>query len=63
MTFDPKCFELAAHFLPNGSEKDKTSLAQDIQRAVDDFFYEVEGVDEDGSVEFMEWKRPERALR
>lgn len=51
MTFDVKCFELAEHFLPNGSEKDKTSLAKDIQRAVEDFFYDVEGVDEDGNLD------------
>ena len=35
--FDPKCYELAEHFLPNASENRKRLLAQEIQSIIEDF--------------------------
>lgn len=35
---DEACFELAEHFLPNGTPDQLWSLADDIQRAVEDWF-------------------------
>lgn len=40
MTIDPKCYELAEHFLPdNASEEKKAALAEAIQQAVEDELY------------------------
>lgn len=39
-SYDPKCFELAEHFLPNGTEDQKDALAQAIQTAVEDHLWE-----------------------
>jgi hypothetical protein len=38
--YDPKSYELAEHFLPNGTEKAKDALAQAIQTAIDDHLWE-----------------------
>lgn len=36
MSFDPKCYELARHFVPDGtSEKVVTRLAQHIQDSIE----------------------------
>jgi hypothetical protein len=40
--YDPKCFELAEHFLPNGTEDQKDALAQAIQTAIEDHLWEPE---------------------
>ncbi len=38
MTYDTKSYELAEHFLPDGASKElKHELAQEIQRACEDF--------------------------
>jgi|KBSMisStandDraft_5_1062788.scaffolds.fasta_scaffold96690_4 hypothetical protein len=38
MSFDPDCFDLAEHFLPNDAAKRvKNELAQHIQDAIEDF--------------------------
>jgi hypothetical protein len=45
MSFDPKCFELAEHFLPSmASERLKNGLAQAVQTAVEDWM-EAETID------------------
>jgi len=41
-SYDPKCYELAEHFLPNGTDDQKDALAQEIQRAVEDHLWEPE---------------------
>lgn len=43
--FDPKCFELAEYFLPEGSPGSLHDLAQDIQDAVEDFLRTKESLD------------------
>lgn len=40
MTYDEKCFELAEHFIPNGSDDEKEKLAQAIQDAIEDWVSE-----------------------
>lgn len=40
--FDVKCYELARHFLPNGSESQLNRLAQDIQDAIEDSLRDLE---------------------
>ena len=45
MAYDSKSYELAEHFLadePRASEADKRELAQQIQDAVEDFFFDLE---------------------
>ena len=39
-SYDPKCFDLAEHFLPNGTEDQKDELAQVIQCAIEDHLWE-----------------------
>ncbi len=41
-SYDVKSYELAEHFLPNGTEDQKDALAQEIQRAVEDHLWEPE---------------------
>lgn len=42
MTFDPKCFELAEHFLPDAGEAIKDALAREFQQIAEDFCAEIE---------------------
>lgn len=40
-TFDPKCWELACHFLadqPGATDEDRTELALDLQDTAEEFF-------------------------
>lgn len=47
MSFDPKSYELAEHFLPpNAAKRVKDALAQDIQTAVEDFLGSYDSDDE-----------------
>lgn len=39
-SYDTKSYELAEHFLPNGTEDQKDALAQAIQTAVEDHLWE-----------------------
>jgi len=39
-SYDPKCFELAEQYLPNGTEDAKDELAQAIARAIEDHLWE-----------------------
>lgn len=44
-TFDPKCLDLAAHFLAevaHATEEDRTELAEAIQETVEDFLVDLE---------------------
>jgi len=41
-SYDPKSYDLAEHFLPNGTEDQKDELAQVIQCAIEDHLWEPE---------------------
>lgn len=47
MSFDPKCYELAKYFIDDvsGSEAMKNELAQRIQEAVEDWFFDLASKD------------------
>ena len=46
MTYDQKCYDLAASFLADqptlNTEKNRDELAKDIQQAIEDFLYDQE---------------------
>jgi hypothetical protein len=48
-TFDPKCYDLAAHFLPEGTEAQKRALASEIQYAIENFYPSILSEEPDGS--------------
>jgi hypothetical protein len=44
-TFDPKCWDLAAHFLadvPGSTDEDRAELAEALQEAAEDFLSDLE---------------------